>query len=91
MCQCNSVGIDDDRILGTEYDDRSIYATTINGKTIWLPNLKDLQFYIQMRVEQMKKIQEEEIFTKKNADYGDAFAKYGQEFSCVLKTNSKDL
>jgi hypothetical protein len=44
-----------------------------------------------MRVEQMKKIQEEEIFTKKNADYGDAFAKYGQEFSCVLKTNSKDL
>jgi hypothetical protein len=46
MCQCNSVGIDDDRILGTEYDDRSIYAATINGKTIWLPNLKDLQLYI---------------------------------------------
>lgn len=31
------------------------------------------------RVEQMKKIQSEalELFTKKNADYGDAFAKYG--------------
>ena len=31
------------------------------------------------RVEQMKKIQKEglELFTKKNADYGDAFAKYG--------------
>ena len=31
------------------------------------------------RVEQMKKIQNEalELFTKKNADYGDAFAKYG--------------
>jgi hypothetical protein len=31
------------------------------------------------RVEQLKKIQEEalELFTKKNADYGDAFAKYG--------------
>jgi hypothetical protein len=31
------------------------------------------------RVEQMKKIQAEglELFTKKNADYGDAFAKYG--------------
>ena len=31
------------------------------------------------RVEQMKKIQHEalELFTKKNADYGDAFAKYG--------------
>jgi len=31
------------------------------------------------RVEQMKKIQSEalELFTKKNIDYGDAFAKYG--------------
>jgi hypothetical protein len=31
------------------------------------------------RVEQMKKIQIEalELFTKKNIDYGDAFAKYG--------------
>jgi hypothetical protein len=31
------------------------------------------------RVEQMKKIQSEalELFTRKNADYGDAFAKYG--------------
>ena len=31
------------------------------------------------RVEQMKKIQNEalELFTKKNLDYGDAFAKYG--------------
>ena len=31
------------------------------------------------RVEQMKKIQAEglELFTKKNVDYGDAFAKYG--------------
>jgi hypothetical protein len=31
------------------------------------------------RVEQMKIIQSEalELFTKKNADYGDAFAKYG--------------
>jgi hypothetical protein len=31
------------------------------------------------RFEQMKKIQSEalELFTKKNNDYGDAFAKYG--------------
>jgi hypothetical protein len=31
------------------------------------------------RVKQMKKIQNEalELFTKKNIDYGDAFAKYG--------------
>jgi hypothetical protein len=32
------------------------------------------------RIIQMKKIQEEalELFTKKNADYGDAFAEYGK-------------
>jgi hypothetical protein len=31
------------------------------------------------RIEQMKKIQQEalELFSRKNADYGDAFAKYG--------------
>jgi hypothetical protein len=31
------------------------------------------------RVEQMQKVQQEglELFTRKNADYGDAFAKYG--------------
>jgi hypothetical protein len=31
------------------------------------------------RVDQMKKVQSEalELFTKKNIDYGDAFAKYG--------------
>ena len=31
------------------------------------------------RIEQMKKVQAEglELFTRKNADYGDAFAKYG--------------
>ena len=37
-------------------------------------------YYSKMnRVEQMKKIQNEalELFTKKNIDYGDAFAKYG--------------
>jgi hypothetical protein len=34
---------------------------------------------IMNRVEQMKQVQQEglELFTKKNADYGDAFAKYG--------------
>lgn len=36
MCQCSQVGIDDERILGTEYY-RSVYAAKINGKTIWLP------------------------------------------------------
>ena len=35
--------------------------------------------YTMDRVEQMKKIQAEglALFTKKNADYGDAFAKFG--------------
>ena len=35
--------------------------------------------YEKNRVIQMKKIQQEalELFTKKNIDYGDAFAKYG--------------
>jgi hypothetical protein len=39
-----------------------------------------LKYLLKMdRVEQMKKIQQEalELFTKKNIDYGDAFAKYG--------------
>jgi len=39
-----------------------------------------MMFIIKMaRVEQMIKIQKEalELFTKKNIDYGDAFAKYG--------------
>jgi len=46
-----------------------------------LQNNINIEIYIieMDRVEQMKKIQKEglELFTKKNADYGDAFAKYG--------------
>ena len=36
-------------------------------------------YYLMNRVEQMKRVQEEALalFTKKNIDYGDAFAKYG--------------
>jgi hypothetical protein len=35
--------------------------------------------FTENRVEQMSKVQKEglELFTKKNADYGDAFANYG--------------
>jgi len=45
-------------------------------------NIKIFNIYYLLemnRVDQMKKIQNEalELFTKKNADYGDAFAKYG--------------
>jgi hypothetical protein len=37
------------------------------------------QLYCMNRVEQMKQIQQEalELFTRKNIDYGDAFATYG--------------
>jgi len=42
------------------------------------------------RVEQMKKIQNEalQLFTKKNKDYGDAFAKYGF-ISVLLRIEDK--
>jgi hypothetical protein len=42
------------------------------------------------RVEQMKKIQEEglKLFEKKNADYGDAFAKYGV-IGVLMRTEDK--
>lgn len=42
------------------------------------------------RVEQMKKIQEEglQLFEKKNADYGDAFAKYGV-IGVLMRTEDK--
>jgi len=45
----------------------------IRATTIHKPRVK------MERVEQMEKIQTEalELFTRKNADYGDAFAKYG--------------
>jgi hypothetical protein len=38
-----------------------------------------VSIHIMNRVEQLKKVQNEglELFTKKNKDYGDAFAKYG--------------
>jgi len=45
-----------------------------------MAQLKRWRKYIYMnRVEQMTKIQKEalELFTRKNADYGDAFATYG--------------
>ena len=42
------------------------------------------------RVEQLKKIQEEglKLFEKKNADYGDAFAKYGV-IGVLMRTEDK--
>jgi len=45
-----------------------------------LNTINNSKLYMSVnRVEQMKNIQAEalELFTRKNADYGDAFAKYG--------------
>ena len=43
------------------------------------PSPENKEVFENTRVDQMKKIQEEglELFKKKNADYGDAFANYG--------------
>lgn len=42
------------------------------------------------RTEQMKKVQDEarELFTKKNTDYGDAFADYGP-VGVIIRTGDK--
>jgi hypothetical protein len=37
MCSCGAVGIDYERILGTEYEDRSVYCAEVSGKKLWLP------------------------------------------------------
>ena len=67
---------------GTESQSYSL----VNGGSVFPPPLyKDIFIFLLKvmnqinRVEQMMKIQCEalELFTKKNSDYGDAFAKYG--------------
>jgi hypothetical protein len=39
MCSCGSIGIDDNRILGSleNIEPRSMYCAFINGKKLWLP------------------------------------------------------
>jgi hypothetical protein len=46
MCSCGSIGIDGgieqgNRILGSieNMEQRSMYCASVNGKTVWLPNL----------------------------------------------------
>ena len=36
-CGCGAVGIDDDRVIGTSYEDRSVFCAFVGGKRIWLP------------------------------------------------------
>jgi hypothetical protein len=44
VCACGSVGIDNDRVIGTitNMEDRSVYCAKIAGKTIWLPQMESL-------------------------------------------------
>ena len=37
VCSCGAIGIDYDRFLGTEWEDRSVFCAKVGGKTIWLP------------------------------------------------------
>ena len=39
MCSCDSIGIDDTRILGSleNMEQRSLYCAFINRKKLWLP------------------------------------------------------
>jgi len=36
-CSCGAIGIDYERFLGTEWEDRCVFCAKIGGKTIWLP------------------------------------------------------
>lgn len=37
ICSCGAIGIDVDRFIGTEWEDRSVFCAKVGGKTIWLP------------------------------------------------------
>ena len=37
MCSCGSIGIDWERILGTEAEPRHMYRAEVRGKRLWLP------------------------------------------------------
>ena len=41
LCTCGSVGIDNDRVIGSleNMEDRSVYCAKVSGKTLWLPDL----------------------------------------------------
>jgi hypothetical protein len=44
LCACGSVGIDNDRVIGsiTNMEDRSVYCAKVSGKTLWLPPMESL-------------------------------------------------
>lgn len=37
MCSCGKVGIDFDRVLGKDLEDRSVYCADISGRKFWMP------------------------------------------------------
>ncbi len=36
MCSCGAIGIDFDRFIGTEWEDRRVFCAKVGGKTLWL-------------------------------------------------------
>lgn len=38
MCSCGAIGVDFERFIGTEWEDRSVFCARVGGKTIWLPS-----------------------------------------------------
>jgi hypothetical protein len=39
LCSCGAIGIDYDRFIGTEWEDRRTFCAEVRGKKIWLPCL----------------------------------------------------
>jgi hypothetical protein len=37
LCSCGAIGIDYDRFIGTEWEDRRVFCAEVRGKKIWLP------------------------------------------------------
>jgi hypothetical protein len=37
MCSCGAIGIDFERFIGTEWEDRSVFCAKVRGKTLLLP------------------------------------------------------
>ena len=37
VCSCGAIGIDFERFIGTEWEDRSVFCAKVGGKTLWLP------------------------------------------------------
>ena len=59
LCRCKSVGIDNDRVIGsiTNMEDRSVYCAKVADKTIWLPDFARQMESLAERVNTSAKLQ----------------------------------